>query len=184
MSTSALNVTSGLMLEHQLILRFAKALDDYLDRYERDSAHESTLRALNSICEFIVEYSDHYHHAKEETILFEFMGRPGVLSHCNPLPQMLREHEEGRSATHALIQGLRDRQRETVLRSGREWSELIREHIYKEDNILYRFAEDGLTDDAKQDILASYQEVEKTKDRGQLQQKSETLIRDLELALR
>lgn len=38
---------------------------------------------------FIHEFADRFHHAKEENILFRYLGMPGVLTHCNPVPQML-----------------------------------------------------------------------------------------------
>jgi len=38
---------------------------------------------------FIHEFADRFHHAKEEHILFRYLGTPSVLRHCNPVPQMM-----------------------------------------------------------------------------------------------
>ena len=93
------DITSELSREHQLILRYLEVAERLAlntrpgDLFDASPLARHTLLFL----EFIKKFSDDFHHAKEETVLFKVLTRPGVLNHCNPIPQMLHEHDAGRA---------------------------------------------------------------------------------------
>jgi len=174
-----LNVTTKMMDEHQLILRYADLLELRLEGGDKNASQPNFWSHLEQIRDFIREYADHYHHAKEENVLFEFLSKPGVLTHCNPLGQMMHEHTAGRDFVQGLSDAIQKEDLPSAVGNGLGWVELIRVHIYKEDHILYTFAEEGLSDQDKEEILKIYEKIEKEKDSVNLQRKFETLEKEL-----
>ena len=102
-------------------------------------------------------------HAKEEDVLFKHMEAGGALTHCNPLPQMLYEHEEGRAAVKTMLDALDNGDEATFTRAALAYAGLLEEHIYKEDTILYQMAESGLSDPQKSIILNEYEAAEEAR---------------------
>ena len=58
------------------------------------------------VIDFIRNYADNFHHAKEEDILFVELNKEGVLEHCNPIGQMLHEHDLGRGFVKGLSEAV------------------------------------------------------------------------------
>lgn len=110
--------------------------------------------------DFIRGYADRFHHAKEEDILFAELCRDGVLTHCNPIPQMLHEHNLGRVFVKGMEEGLAERDKDKVIESALGYAQLLREHIYKEDNILYPMADEALSQENQDEMLKKFNEVE------------------------
>jgi hemerythrin-like domain-containing protein len=110
--------------------------------------------------DFIRNYADKYHHAKEEDILFEELGRPDVQMHCDPTQQMLREHEMGRDFVRGLEAGVEAGSQIETLKNALGYGELLQQHIYKEDNILYPMAEQALSEERSREIAARFAEVD------------------------
>ena len=111
--------------------------------------------------DFIVNYADKSHHAREEEILFPELKKDDVQMHCDPVPQMLYEHDEGRLFVKGLIEGLENVDVGAVVKNAMAYVSLIREHIYKEDNILYPMADEALSDEAQKSMLVQFDEAEK-----------------------
>ena len=88
--------TENLMKEHQLILNYVDLMERYVETNSKNSNTTILLENANFFIKFIHEFADHFHHAKEENILFRYLEIPGVLTHCNPVPQMMLEHEKAR----------------------------------------------------------------------------------------
>jgi len=86
--------TENLMKEHQLILKYVHLMERYAEFGLKNLNAPVLFEKGNCFIEFIHEFADHFHHAKEEDILFRYLEVPGVLTHCNPVPQMLFEHNK------------------------------------------------------------------------------------------
>ena len=137
----------------------------------------------NCFMQFIHEFADHFHHAKEEDILFRYLEVPGVLTHCNPVPQMLFEHNKSREFVQNMENAIQTKDiYEFVVNAG-EYARLLREHMYKEDNILYPMAERGLSDEAKTSLLKEYTETDNRLNSQDLWRKYEILCTELEQQL-
>ncbi len=149
------NVTNILKEEHQTIL---KAISLFQDTAQQGDA--KLLEKGEAIIDFIQNFADRYHHRKEEEILFRELDKPGVLGHCNPLPQMLHEHEQGRKCVQGMIKALSEQDAASFQASLQEYGGILQEHIFKEDNILYPMAEEGLSEEQKELILKEYAEQE------------------------
>lgn len=131
-----------LMEEHRLIERVMDSFDALVARGPQGGA---TVRAaLASYADFFRNFADRCHHGKEEDRLFVEMGHAGFPKDHGPIAVMLADHDEGRADVKAMA----------ALGAGqgplsdKEWEQLraiyftgrLREHIMKEDRVLYPMA--------------------------------------------
>jgi hemerythrin-like domain-containing protein len=179
----AMSVTKELMKEHQLILKYV----DLMQRYAKFSAQwpDSPLMfdKAGLFIDFIHEFADTFHHAKEENSLFRYLETPGVLTHCNPIPQMFNEHEQARLYVRNMENALSSKNLQDLLQNTQQYAELLTQHIFKEDNILYPMAEQGLDNEHKASLLQEYAETEAQLNGPALWRTYETLCKELENVL-
>lgn len=151
------NITNVLSDEHQNILKVIESMLSTCEKIE--SGDEINHDYFKNAIAFIKNYADTYHHAKEEEILFKAMLDNVNGMHCNPIPVMLYEHDEGRSYVKGLEAGLANNSKREILDNARGYCYLLRDHIYKEDNVLYPMAEEALNDEQKDRVQQLYNEV-------------------------
>ena len=155
------DITQRLKDEHQLILRMLALLERNALLTEGGSFKD--YRFYLDGVDFIRNYADRFHHAKEEDILFEALIENGMPRANSPVAAMLMEHDQGRAfvrgmeeaATRAL-NGEAD-QDGAIVSNARGYLELLREHISKEDEILYPLAERVLSPEKRLPIIEGYQ---------------------------
>jgi len=158
-----MKATEILSKEHELILSVAEAIENECDEIEsKDKKFEEDF--FKKIIDFIENYADKFHHVKEEDILFKELCKPDVEMHCNPVEQMLIEHDSGRDFVKEIKQGLKEKNKKKIIEGARGYSQLMKEHIYKEDNILYPMANQFLKDKTKKEILEKFEKQIKEKD--------------------
>jgi hemerythrin-like domain-containing protein len=158
------NITQALVDEHRLILRMITLL-------ERNAALTATGRYSNwkfylDGVDFIRNFADRFHHAKEEDVLFEALVKNGMPRENSPIAAMLMEHDQGRifvmameTATLEALDGGTGRER-IIADNSLAYAALLREHIAKEDEILYPLAERVIPDTMRDDIIAGYAAAE------------------------
>ncbi len=152
------NITKVLSEEHQNIL---KVIDAVLEECEQlENGKEINSQFFQDVIYFIKNYADGFHHVKEEDILFKAMLEETGNMHCNPIPVMLHEHDEGRQYVKGMEDALSKNSVEQLLENARGYGYLLQDHIYKEDNVLYPMAEEALNDSRKQHVEALYAEVD------------------------
>jgi hemerythrin-like domain-containing protein len=115
---------------------------------------EQAAKALEIIANFV----DRCHHTKEEQHLFPLMTKHGMPTETGPLFVMLREHEEGRAHVRAMREAATDA---PFAAAAHAYTNLLRSHIYKEDNVLYPMAERMLNDQDDAQLLRDFDEVER-----------------------
>jgi hemerythrin-like domain-containing protein len=126
-------------------------------------------RTLSSLLEFFRVFADQCHHGKEEEILFPALEGKGMPRHGGPVGVMLEEHERGRDLIREMGEAT-DSFRERDTGSGRRWAKaasgyisLLREHISKENNILFVIAEKMLNDSEQANLAAAFDRLEEEK---------------------
>jgi len=143
--------------EHRYILRVINALS--AECLALESGKSIDRQFFDKAIDFIRNYADKFHHAKEEDIFFEAI--PAGRMQCNPISQMLHEHDVGRDYVKGLELALLDNNKISVVENARGYAALLTEHIFKEDNILYPMAEHVLDDTARAGILSLFEKAEK-----------------------
>lgn len=175
--------TEDLMKEHQLILKYIDLMERYAEFDLKDLIAPILFESANCFIQFIHEFADHFHHAKEEDILFRYLEIPGVLTHCNPVPQMLFEHNKAREFVRNMENAIQAKKINELTANAGQYARLLKEHIYKEDNILYPMAERGLSDEAKSSLLKEYIETDNRLNSHAIWLKYEILCTELEQQL-
>jgi len=144
--------------EHKNILKVIDVLLKECDALK--SGQELDKDFFEKTIEFIRGYADKFHHAKEEDILFVELCKDTVRMHCNPTEQMLHEHELGRNFVKNMEKGLEENNQNKIIENARGYSQLLQEHIYKEDNILYPMADEALSQEINEMMLNKFKKVE------------------------
>ena len=144
-----------LMEDHQLILRSLDALDAFVARPPQGDEDKAE---LGRFVRFIREFADTRHHGKEEDILFVAMVAAGFPRQAGPIAVMLMDHETGRA--HVSVMAGKAAQaspwtaqdRATAFAAARDYADLLRGHIRKEDEILYPMARQRLHEEAMRGV--------------------------------
>lgn len=150
--------------EHRVIERTLRALDGVCARFEAGDSVPPPV--LLEIVDFITTFADHYHHGKEETLLFPALERRGITREGGPLGMMEYEHQVERELTADLVQAIRlyqDGNAEAIKRfieASRSYLRLLVSHIEKEDSILFRIGDELLDDEEKAALAASFTQVD------------------------
>ena len=170
--------------EHRLIERVTDALVAFAEGVEGNQADGR--EELGRFVTVIRDFADGCHHGKEEEILFATMIEGGFPRDGGPIAVMLMEHDEGRSHASTLAElagqpdpwGTDDRDR--LVETARGYADLLREHIHKEDEILYPMAEQRLAPHLLDRVAADCQAFQAQKtgsgEYGRLQQLAEELV--------
>jgi hemerythrin-like domain-containing protein len=139
-----MEATDVLMSEHRVIERVIAALETAAFRLESGEAVSPEF--FTGAADFIKGFADGCHHVKEENVLFKAMAAHGVPVDGGPIGVMLSEHEAGRQYTRAMRAGAEGMKagepeaRPQVIRAARAYTALLRQHIAKEDDILFPMA--------------------------------------------
>ncbi|MEK6832478.1 MAG: hemerythrin domain-containing protein [Nanoarchaeota archaeon] len=144
--------------EHKTILKVVEMLEEECNSLKEKNIDKDF---FIKVIDFIRNYADKFHHAKEEDILFKEMCKPNVEMHCNPVEQMLHEHNLGRNFVKNMELSLNKNDKNELVRNAREYIVLIREHIFKEDNILYPMADEALGKTAQESMAKKFAEIGK-----------------------
>jgi hemerythrin-like domain-containing protein len=156
--------TEILSSEHRVIELVIDCLEEMTNRamtagrLEKEPAEQAVA--------FIKGFADGCHHGKEEARLFPAMEAKGMPREGGPIGVMLHEHKVGR--TH--VQGMTLHLEKAAAGDGaalsafashaRGYAELLRQHIMKEDQILFPMAERMMTDEDRTALLREFDHVE------------------------
>jgi len=156
--------TEILSLEHRAIEARLDALEEQIHATAAGQAFPR--RFFDEALDFFRNFADGYHHAKEENLLFPRLKERGMPANGGPIAVMLAEHDEGRACLKAIRenldaaeQGDRDARR-AVLDYAAAYIEMLRAHIQKEDNILFRMAAMMLQPDDVAELQKEFAAVE------------------------
>ena len=108
---------------------------------------------LKQILDFLQVFADKCHHGKEERLLFPAMEAAGVPKEGGPLAVMLSEHGRGRvfiGEMNNLVSSYEKGESGALLvltTPALQYVDLLRSHIWKENNILFPMAEKAVPAD-------------------------------------
>ncbi len=172
-----------LMHEHRLILRVLDSLEEAASRL--DSGEDIDADFFLDAAEFVSGFADKCHHAKEEDILFVAMTERDMPRDTGPVAVMLTEHDAGRRYTAGFRSAAEQvKAGETsasadIVRNVFDYVNLLREHIMKEDNVLYPMAEQLIPVDEMAKVSDDFQCVIDADKKDDIPEKYEALAEKL-----
>lgn len=146
-----------LMDEHRVIERVLGAL-------EAAARKEVPLRFYERAIDFIANYADGRHHGKEEERLFPLLERKGIPREGGPIGVMCAEHEIGRGHVARMRERLAAKDREGLRRESLAYAALLRDHIQKEDHVLFPMGRAHLSDGDLDRMRVAFAEVTTSRD--------------------
>ena len=170
--------------EHRVIERVLKALESAAGRVE--TGRDIRPAFFTDAADFIRHFADGCHHQKEEGVLFKAMQAAGMPADDGPIAAMLGEHERSRTLTRALTDAAEqwqagdDGARGETARVAREYVTLLREHILKEDSVLYPMAAHTIPHDRHAAVAKTLEEVERVEAAAGVHRKYRALAEALE----
>jgi hemerythrin-like domain-containing protein len=153
--------TKNLEDDHVHILKLIEVMERVIGSENPDVGH------LESIVDIIRNFADGLHHAKEENQFFPFLSKRGFSLTQGPVAVMLHEHIQGREFVKGIADNISLYEGGNHSALGRIYSnmagyaELLKNHISKENNILFRMADRALSETDNQDLLIKFEEAEK-----------------------
>ncbi len=153
--------------EHEAIERMLGAAEQFATKLERGETVQGPL--IEDISEFFAVFVDKCHHSKEEEFLFPTLAKKGMPVDGGPIGVMLHEHEEGRALARRLAE-LAKAYGAGDATAGKEWAaaarrhaRLLREHIQKENGVLFPMAEGLLSPAEEEAMTANFARMEEEK---------------------
>ncbi|MHB1861774.1 MAG: hemerythrin domain-containing protein [Gemmatimonadaceae bacterium] len=155
--------TGVLMAEHRVIERVLDALEAGASVLERGGDVRPGF--FVDVSDFVAGFADGCHHRKEEGVLFGAMIAHGAPPDGGAIAMMLEEHEQGRAYNRALRDAARGLEagdpqaRRRVVSNAKGYIALLRDHIAKEDEMLFPMADELIPPDAADALLAAFDQL-------------------------
>lgn len=155
-----MRATEILKNEHRVIETVLDCLEVIVARALTEGKLEAD--AASQALDFLKAFADGCHHAKEEGFLFPMLERKGFQRDGGPTGVMLHEHAIGREEIAAMAQSLEEAAlgRPESLRRfaahARTYIDLLRQHIFKENQVLFPMADRALTSADQETLLAGF----------------------------
>lgn len=162
-----MNASEILRSEHRVIERVLDVLQRIAERVELGNALD--VDSAQQAIAFFRGFADRCHHAKEEEYFFPAVEAKGFPRHGGPTGVMLYEHEQGRKCIAGMDQALggvaagEAGAAERFVRHARDYIDLLRQHIMKEDSVLFAMADEAFTAEDQQRLLEGFAQAEAEK---------------------
>jgi hemerythrin-like domain-containing protein len=170
-----MRATDMLKDEHRVIERVLSVLEQASDRV--NSGGNVRPGFFLDAADFISEFADGCHHRKEEGVLFKVMEDAGLPSQGGPIAVMLAEHDQARGYTRSMREAAARWQRgdegarTEVTHAATAYARLLRQHIAKEDQILFPLADRVIPSSRRGEVVAEFERVEASEERAGLHEK-------------
>ena len=155
-----MKATETLKHEHNLIERALVLLSSTVEALR--SGRQVPEGFQEWAVDFMRRFADGRHHAKEEDVLFPLLEQRGIARHGGPIGVMLHEHEVGRECVRRMSQSLSSANNNpaTFAAAAEEYVALLRQHIFKENNVLFRVADRILAPSDDAEVVARFRAAE------------------------
>jgi hemerythrin-like domain-containing protein len=158
--------TKNLEDDHIHVLKLTDVMKAVANSSKPDVKH------IEEIIEIIRNFADGIHHTKEENLFFPALESKGFSAEQGPVAVMLHEHIQGRSFVKGIADNLE------LYKKGDKaalveiyinmlgYTDLLFNHIKKENNILFRMADKVLSDPEQEKLLKQFETIEQNRPAG------------------
>lgn len=163
-----MNPIEELKKEHRAVEESLRILEGLCREIESQGKISEPTHA-DQLLEFFAVFVDTCHHGKEEELLFPALEAQGVSRQAGPIGVMLAEHVFGRNHIRGMRQALADykggRQAAGAdfVKHAKGYADLLRQHIFKEDNVLFQMADQRLPTGVKSELAKGFARIEEEK---------------------
>ena len=160
-----MQATQILMDEHRVIERMLDAVERAAELLVRGTVVRPGV--FLEAADFFAGYADGCHHRKEEGVLFGAMRDAGMAPGEGAIETMLSDHEDGRRFTRNIRAAARrletgDANAAAELAAHvRGYVALLRDHIAREDEMLFPMADDLIPVDRHRTLLEAYARIDR-----------------------
>jgi hemerythrin-like domain-containing protein len=159
-----MKATQQLKDEHEGIKRML----NIMEKISKDLEPGNSLNIdhYEKIIDFIKGFADKCHHGKEEDILFPAMVNHGIPGEEGPIAVMLNEHQLGRDHIKTLCCYFDDFKAGNksaaigITINSMNYVRLLRNHIEKENKILFMLADKVLNEEEQLKIFEAFEKLE------------------------
>lgn len=157
-----------LRMEHDAVRLTLKVLERIAQKIEQTGTTDD-FRHVEQLLEFFTVFVDKCHHGKEEELLFPALEQIGVGRDKGPIGVMLAEHQLGREHVQKMKAAFSQIQSGTApaaaafVRSARDYITLLKQHIDKENHVLFPMAERQLSEAALAELSKGFDRIEEQK---------------------
>ena len=180
-----MNSIKTLVHEHFIIGKGLNILESIINKLEKNE--QVSIEKINSLLDFFHVFADKCHHVKEEEIMYPELEKRGIPKESGPIGVMIYEHNEGRELYNQMKQALSDlsnnSNKKQFISAANNYINLLRQHIWKEDNVLFRMAEQVLTENEDKQITERFEHFENEQIGKEVHEKYHNLIHELEKTL-
>ena len=125
--------------EHTYIKMVIASIPGVISLLESDL--DAGIPVVEKVVDFIKNYADGYHHAKEEDVLFGYFD-----AELDILKVMYEDHDTGRGYVKNIVAGVAEKNLIQIAENLSAYGALLTEHIQKEDDILFPWMDRTLSD--------------------------------------
>lgn len=152
--------SSDLINEHKAILLILEILEKISNSLE--SSNETDLNDIKDIIEFLKVFADECHHGKEEDYFFPALEKAGIKKENGPIGVMLLEHTQGRIYIKNMQESFTDDifRKEDFIMAARAYVFLLRNHIEKENSVLFPMGDSKLSEEKQLELLDEFEKFE------------------------
>ncbi len=175
-----------LVEEHDNIMRMAEVMR--LASLAVLEGRELNTSDFEAMADFVRNYADKHHHGKEEDILFQYMKEElGKIGENLIQHGMLVEHDLGRLHIRQMLEGIHEYKASksnmaklTIITNAVCYSDLIKRHIGKENEVVFTYGERSLKEDTIEKVNTLTKEKEEEAKKEGIQDKYLALLNRLE----
>ena len=157
--------------EHVLIKRWLALIPKVIENIDLET--EEGLRIINNGIDFIRNFADKYHHAKEEDEAFKYFD-----VNFDMIKVILNDHKKVRSHVKIMLQAIENKDKDTLVDHLKAYSEILPEHIKKEDEILFPWMDRNLSTTQVGQLYSKFNDIDK--EYGEAPSKHRKFIEELE----
>jgi hemerythrin-like domain-containing protein len=182
-----MSATNELRTEHRGIERMLAILEAAAMGLEQGERVRPDL--FRQSVDFVRNFADRCHHAKEEENLFPSMEARGVPREGGPIGVMLFEHEQGRAFAGAIADVIDAYEAgdptsaRLIADNARGYVDLLRQHIAKEENVLFPMADRILSPGEQAELEERFEKIETERMGAGVHERYHELLDDLEQEL-
>lgn len=171
--------------EHDVIMKTEKIINDLHGYWDTDAAGYSDM--VNELLTFFVEYSDGYHHQKEEQVLF-----PAITDHPDfklfeIIDEFNNHHEGFRQYTTDIREFLESEEYANSYEALRSYSSELADHMAAENDELFVLAQNLLSENEQEKLYFLFQDIDRQlgiERKAELEQIPESILENLNAKVR